>query len=43
MKAKLRADVRAKADMGEAQSQNELGAVFYKGILGVAEDDAEAV
>ena len=40
---KLLADVRAKAEKGDAQSQFELGEVFYFGVLGVAEDEAEAV
>src|SRR6266704_6820789 len=40
---KLLADIRAKAEKGDAQSQGELGAVFTFGHLGVAKDDAEAV
>ena len=40
---KLLADVRAKAEKGDAQSQYELGAAFVIGSLGVAKDEAEAV
>ena len=40
---KLLADVRAKAEKGDAQSQYELGAAFVTGSLGVAKDEAEAV
>jgi hypothetical protein len=40
---KLLADVRAKAEKGEAQSQYELGAALAKGSLGVAKDEVEAV
>src|ERR1035438_399048 len=40
---KLLADVRAKAEKGDAQSQYELGSAFAKGSLGVAKDEAEAV
>src|SRR6266704_2297542 len=40
---KLLADVRAKAEKGDAQSQCVLGGVFFFGNLGVAKDDAEAV
>jgi len=37
------ADVRAKAEKGDAQSQFELGAVFFFGNLGSAKDYVEAV
>ena len=40
---KLLADVRAKAEKGEAQSQYKLGKAFYDGSLGVVKDEAEAV
>src|ERR1035441_8968210 len=40
---KLLADIRAKAEKGDAQSENELGATFFLGKLGVAKDEAEAV
>src|ERR1035441_3024310 len=40
---KLLADIRAKADKGDAQSQVELGNTFYSGNLGAAKDEAEAV
>jgi TPR repeat protein len=40
---KLLADVRAKAEKGDAQSQYELGTAFSNGSLGAAKDDAEAV
>jgi len=40
---KLLADVLAKADKGDAQSQNALGMVFSTGGLGVAKDQVEAV
>jgi len=40
---KLLADVRAKAEKGDAQSQYELGSAFSFGDIGVAKDEAEAV
>ena len=40
---KLLAEIRAKAEKGDAQSQAELGDVFRLGALGVERDDAEAV
>src|ERR1035438_9886500 len=40
---KLLADIRAKAERGDAQSQNELGATFSVGKLGVMKDEVEAV
>ena len=40
---KLLADIRAKAEKGDAQSQYQLGRAFAKGSLGVAKDEAEAV
>ena len=40
---KLLADIRAKAEKGDAQSQYELGAAFRLGDLGVAKDEVEAV
>lgn len=40
---KLLADVRAKAEKGDAQSQYDLGSAFIRGSLGVAKDEAEAV
>ena len=40
---KLLADIRAKAEKGDAQSQFELGKAFYFGSLGVAKDEVEAV
>src|ERR1035437_575363 len=39
---KLLADVRAKAQKGDAQSQYELGRAFDQGGLGVAKDEVEA-
>ena len=39
---KLLADIRAKAEKGDAQSQFELSKVFFWGDLGVAKDEAEA-
>jgi hypothetical protein len=39
---KLRADIRAKAEKGDAESKNELGAKFFLGRLGVAKDEVEA-
>jgi hypothetical protein len=39
---KLLADIRAKAEKGDAQSQSELGYAFYIGSLGVAKDQVEA-
>ena len=40
---KLLAEIRAKAEKGDAQSQYELGSAFAKGSLGEAKDEAEAV
>src|ERR1035437_5530765 len=40
---KLLADVRAKAEKGDAQSQFELGNTFCFGNLGVAKNEVEAV
>ena len=40
---KALADVRTKAEKGDAQSQYELGTAFAEGSLGVAKDEAEAV
>jgi uncharacterized protein len=40
---KLLADVRAKAEKGDAQSQCELGVAFALGRLGVPKDEVEAV
>jgi S1-C subfamily serine protease len=40
---KLLADVRAKAEKGDAQSQFDLGKAFVLGRLGVAQDYVEAV
>jgi TPR repeat protein len=40
---KLLANIRAKAQKGDAQSQYELGRAFDEGSLGVAKDEAEAV
>ena len=40
---KLLADVRAKAEKGDTQSQYELCRAFAKGSLGVAKDEMEAV
>jgi len=40
---KLLADIRAKADNGDAESQNQLGCAFYNGALGVTKDYVEAV
>jgi uncharacterized protein len=40
---KLLADVRGKAEKGDAQSQYELGQAFDGGSLGVAKNEAEAV
>jgi TPR repeat protein len=40
---KLLADIRAKAEKGDAQSQYELGSAFFNGSLGVVKDEAEAV
>ncbi len=37
------ADIRARAEKGNARSQCELGDVFSLGRLGVARDEAEAV
>src|ERR1035437_3003427 len=40
---KLLADIRTKAEQGDAQSQDELGIALAEGNLGVAKDEAEAV
>src|SRR6266705_621851 len=40
---KLLADIRAKAEKGDAQSQAQLGEAFGFGILGLAKDEVEAV
>src|SRR2546427_676531 len=40
---KLLADIRAKAEKGDAQSQFELGTSFSVGNLGVSKDEVEAV
>jgi TPR repeat protein len=40
---KLLAEIRARAEIGDAQSQFELGWEFFSGTLGVTKDDAEAV
>src|ERR1035438_5882856 len=40
---KLLADVRAKAEKGDAQSQNVLGSALYLGGLGLVKDETEAV
>src|SRR5664279_2293677 len=40
---KLLADIRAKAEKGDAESQVELGATFLYGNFGVTKDEAEAV
>jgi TPR repeat protein len=40
---KLLADIRAKAEKGDAQSQFELGNTFYFGNLRAAKDKGEAV
>ncbi len=40
---KLVADIRAKAEKGDAQAQDELGRAFAGGSLGVAKDELEAV
>src|ERR1700674_677317 len=40
---KLLADLRAKAEKGDAQSQFTLGGAFSFGMLGVAKDQLEAV
>jgi TPR repeat protein len=40
---KMLADVRAKAEKGDAQSQYDLGRAFDKGSLGVVKNEAEAV
>ena len=40
---KLLADIRAKAEKGDAQSQLELGSTFYFGTLGMAKNEVEAV
>ena len=43
MGAKPLAEIRAKAEKGDAQSQYELGRAFSAGSLGVAKDEVEAV
>src|SRR6266540_288567 len=40
---KLLAEIRAKAEKGDIQSQSELGATFFFGNLGVPRDYVEAV
>ena len=40
---KLLAEIRAKAEKGDTQSQSELGATFFFGNLGVPRDEVEAV
>ena len=40
---KLLADIRTKAETGNAQSQSELGAVFFFGNLGVPKNEEEVV
>jgi len=40
---KLLAEIRAKAEKGDAQFQSKLGSAFFFGNLGVAKDAAEAV
>ena len=40
---KLLADTRAKAESGDAQSQELIGNILHLGLLGVATDDREAV
>ena len=40
---KLLAELRAKAEKGDAQSQYELGRAFAKGSLGVTKDGVKAV
>src|SRR5438046_43096 len=40
---KLLAEIRAKAEKGDTESQFDLGAVFYFGDLGVAKEEAVAV
>src|SRR2546422_724089 len=40
---KLLAEIRTKAEKGDAQSQFELGAAFHFGSFGVAKDSVEAV
>ena len=41
--AKTLADLRAKAEGGDAQSQCELGIAFYDGTVGLQQDKSEAV
>jgi uncharacterized protein len=41
--SKLLADLRAKAEKGDAESQNKLGRTFFSGTLGVETNYAEAV
>jgi TPR repeat protein len=41
--SKLLADIRAKAEKGDAQSQCVLGEAFAEGNLGVARNEVEAV
>jgi TPR repeat protein len=40
---KVLAEIRARADKGDAKAQYELGRAFFSGTLGVAKDEAEAV
>jgi len=40
---KVRAEIRAGADKGDAEARYELGRAFFSGALGVAKDEAEAV
>lgn len=40
---KLLAEIRAKADRGDGQSQFDMGLVFASGRMGVAKDEGEAV
>ena len=40
---KMLAEIRARADKGDAKAQYELGRAFFSGTLGVAKDKAEAV
>ena len=39
----LSADLRASAENGDAQSQNDLGKAFFLGTFGLTKDEAEAV
>ncbi|MBI5686400.1 MAG: sel1 repeat family protein [Verrucomicrobia bacterium] len=38
----LTADLRAKAEDGDAHAQNELGRAFFLGLFGLAKDEAES-